>query len=80
MPDALTQLLDDLATGRLKVVDLTQSLGPETPVIELPPMFAASPGLTIEVISRYDERGPAWYWNTHMHQPKHSRSGLRRSW
>ena len=29
-----------------------------------PPMFASSPGLTIEVISRYDEKGPAWYWNT----------------
>jgi len=64
MPDALTQLLDELAAGRLTVVDLTQPLGPETPVIELPPMFAASPGLSVEVISHYDERGPAWYWNT----------------
>ena len=27
-------------------------------------MFAASPGVTIDVISRYDDRGPAWYWNT----------------
>lgn len=71
MPHALTQLLDDLATGQLRVVDLTQPLGPETPVIELPPMFAASPGLTVEVISRYDERGPAWYWNT-LHLGEHT--------
>src|SRR5687767_8219636 len=60
----LTQLVADLAAGRLTIVDLTQPLGPETPVIALPPIFAASPGVTIDVISRYDERGPAWYWNT----------------
>jgi kynurenine formamidase len=60
----LTQLIDDLNAGRLEVIDLTQPLGPSTPVIGLPPMFAASPGVTIEVISRYDDKGPAWYWNT----------------
>src|SRR5262249_55938659 len=60
----LTQLVEDLAAGRLKVVDLTQPLGPDTPVIDIPPMFAASPGVSIEVISRYDQQGPAWYWNT----------------
>ena len=64
MPSTLSQLIDDLAAGRLRIVDLTQRLGPETPVIGLPPIFAASPGVTIDVISRYDERGPAWYWNT----------------
>jgi kynurenine formamidase len=60
----LAQLVTDLAEGRLRVVDLTQSLGPETPVIELPPIFANSPGMTIEVVSQFDERGPGWYWNT----------------
>ena len=64
MSNALLQVIDDLAAGRLRVVDLTQPLGPRTPVIELPPMFAASPGCTIDVISRYDQRGPGWYWNT----------------
>jgi kynurenine formamidase len=60
----LTQLVDDLNAGRLTVIDLTQPLGPSTPVIGLPPIFASSPGVTIEPISRYDDRGPAWYWNT----------------
>ena len=60
----LAQLVDALNRGSLTIVDLTQPLGPETPVIGLPPMFAASPGVTIEVISKYDDRGPAWYWNT----------------
>jgi kynurenine formamidase len=64
MSTTLATLVDDLTTGRLRVVDLTQPLGPETPVIGLPPIFASSPGVTIDVISRYDERGPAWYWNT----------------
>jgi kynurenine formamidase len=67
----LTQLIDDLRSGRLEVVDLTQPLGPETPVIGLPPMFASSPGVTIDVISRYDENGPAWYWNA-LHLGEHT--------
>lgn len=60
----LSNLVADLAAGRIEVIDLTQPLGPDTPVIGLPPMFAASPGVSIDVISRYDETGPAWYWNT----------------
>ncbi len=64
MSDILLKLVDELNAGRLKVIDLTQPLGPDTPVINLPPMFASSPGVTMEVISRYDDKGPAWYWNT----------------
>ena len=60
----LTDLVAALGTGAVRVVDLTQPLGPETPVIGLPPQFGSSPGVTLEVISRFDERGPAWYWNT----------------
>ena len=60
----LTQLVAELDAGTLKVVDLTQPLGPDTPVIGLPPMFASSPGVTMEVISRFDDKGPGWYWNT----------------
>jgi kynurenine formamidase len=62
--NTLTQLVDDLNAGRLEIVDLTQPLGPDTPVIGLPPIFAPSPGVTVDVISRYDDKGPAWYWNT----------------
>jgi kynurenine formamidase len=64
MSDVLLQLVDELASGRLQVIDLTQPLGPDTPVIGLPPMFASSPGVTVETIARFDEGGPAWYWNT----------------
>ena len=46
----LSQLVDELARGTLNVIDLTQPLGPATPVIGLPPIFAPSPGVTIDAI------------------------------
>lgn len=67
----LTQLAAALRDERIKVVDLTQPLEPDTPVIELPPSFAPSPGFSMETISRYDDRGPAWYWNT-IHLGEHT--------
>lgn len=67
----LTQLIDELNAGRLRVVDLSHSLGPDTPVIGLPPIFGASPGVSMEVISRYDDKGPAWYWNV-IHMGEHT--------
>jgi kynurenine formamidase len=76
----LAQLVEELNAKRIRVVDLTTTLGPTTPVIDLPPIFAPSPGLTLTEISRYDSRGPAWYWNvltlgehtgTHFDAPIH---------
>jgi isatin hydrolase len=64
MTGVLTQLIEELNRGSVRIVDLTQPLEPATPVIELPPMFAPSPGVSIDPISRYDDKGPAWYWNT----------------
>ncbi len=67
-------------SGGIRVVDLTQTLKPSTPVIQLPPPFAPSDPFRISEISRYDERGPAWYWNnislgehtgTHFDAPCH---------
>src|SRR5438105_15341050 len=78
--DVLAQLLEELTTGKLKVVDLTSPLEPDTPVIDLPPIFAPSPGLTLTEISHYHNRGPARHWNvlntgehtgTHFHAPIH---------
>jgi kynurenine formamidase len=67
----LTQLVAELNAGTLKVVDLTQPLGPDTPVIGLPAQFGSSPGVTMEVISRFDDKGPAWYWNV-LHLGEHT--------
>lgn len=67
----LSLLVEELNHGRIKVVDLTQPLGPDTPVIDLPPVFASSPPFSMETISCYDDKGPAWYWNT-IHLGEHT--------
>jgi kynurenine formamidase len=71
MSTVLEQLAAALVDGSVRVVDLTQPLGPDTPVIGLPPQFGASPGVTMDVISHYDAKGPAWYWNT-LHLGEHT--------
>ncbi len=69
-----------LTGGRIDVVDLTAPLSADTPVIQLPPPFGQTATFQLEEISRYDERGPAWYWNnvrtgehtgTHFDAPVH---------
>src|SRR5947209_9587575 len=60
----VTDLVSGRADGSVEIVDLTQPLNESTPVIQLPPPFANTPGLTREEISRYDDRGPAWAWYT----------------
>ncbi len=67
----LSLLVEELNKGRIKVVDLTQPLGPDTPVISLPPQFSQSPPFSMETISRYNDQGPAWYWNT-IHLGEHT--------
>jgi len=76
----LSSFAEALATGRVEVVDLTAPLSSETPVIQLPPQFAQTAPFELEELSRYDDRGPAWYWNnirtgehtgTHFDAPNH---------
>jgi kynurenine formamidase len=73
-----------IASGTIRVIDLTQTLSPEFPTIVLPPEFGQGAPFRLEEISRYDERGPAWYWNnftvgehtgTHFDAPIHWVSG-----
>jgi isatin hydrolase len=80
----LAQLLEELQAGRLRVVDLTQPLSPQTPLLPLPPEWNNTPAFKIWELSHYDERGPAWYWNafetgehtgTHFDAPVHWVSG-----
>ena len=80
----LATLLEELTAGRLRVVDLTQPLSPQTPLLPLPSQWNNTPAFRIWELSRYDERGPAWYWNgfetgehtgTHFDAPVHWVSG-----
>ena len=59
----LSNLLTELADSSVAIVDLTAPLSDRTPIIQLPPPFANTQGFSLQEISRYDERGPAWYWN-----------------
>jgi kynurenine formamidase len=62
--DPISDLAAALAGGGVRIVDLTQPLSEGTPVLQLPPPFANTPGLTRELISEYDDKGPAWAWYT----------------
>ncbi len=76
----LARLLAALEGGEVEIVDLTAPLSERTPIIQLPPPFANTRGFELQEISRYDARGPAWYWNnfsagehvgTHFDAPVH---------
>jgi kynurenine formamidase len=80
----LAALVDALNSGTVEVVDLTQPLAEATPILTLPEPFANTRGFKLHEISRYDERGPGWYWNnfesgehvgTHFDAPIHWASG-----
>ncbi len=76
----LSDLLGALDDGSVEVVDLTAPLTATTPVLALPEPFGQTSPFALTEISRYDERGPAWYWNnistgehtgTHFDAPIH---------
>lgn len=80
----LAEFSDALMSGAIKTIDLTHTLEPEFPTLILPEEFGQCAGFEIEEVSRYDERGPAWYWRkfscnehtgTHFDAPVHWISG-----
>ena len=80
MNESLQRFAADIAARTLRVVDLTHTLSPDFPTLLLPPEFGQAWAFKQERISRYDEAGPAWYWNnfscsehtgTHFDAPAH---------
>ena len=76
----LTDLAAALTSGSVEVVDLTAPLSSTTPILQLPEPFGNTVPFTLSEISRYDDRGPGWYWNnftsgehtgTHFDAPNH---------
>jgi kynurenine formamidase len=76
----LQALVSGVSGGTIEVVDLTAPLSSDTPILKLPEPFADTVPFSLEEISRYDDRGPAWYWNnirtgehtgTHLDAPVH---------
>ena len=84
MSDHLANFAAAIASGEVRVVDLTHTLDPDFPVIVLPPEFGQCARFRMEEVSAYDERGPAWKWHnlhlsehtgTHFDAPAHWISG-----
>jgi kynurenine formamidase len=76
-----------IRAATVEVIDLTAKLDATTPVIRLPEPFGNTKPFALHEISRYDERGPAWYWNdistgehtgTHFDAPVHWATGAGR--
>ena len=76
----LSALADAIRSASVEVIDLTAPLTSSTPVIMLPEPFGNTKPFALHEISRYDDRGPAWYWNdittgehtgTHFDAPVH---------
>lgn len=80
----LEALAGAMSAGEIETVDLTHTLDADFPVIVLPPEFGQCARFRVEEVSRYDERGPGWYWRnfscgehtgTHFDAPIHWISG-----
>lgn len=76
----LRELVEAIKGGTVEVVDLTAPLSEATPILMLPEPFGNTVPFRLTEISRYDDRGPAWYWNdittgehtgTHFDAPVH---------
>jgi len=76
----LSALAEAIRSATVDVIDLTAPLSSSTPILKLPEPFGNTVPFTLHEISRYDERGPAWYWNdistgehtgTHFDAPIH---------
>jgi kynurenine formamidase len=76
----LSALAEAIRGATVAVIDLTAPLSSSTPVLKLPEPFGNTVSFALHEISRYDERGPAWYWNdittgehtgTHFDAPVH---------
>lgn len=78
----LENLITAIASNQVRLVDLTRTLNEETPILPLPAQFkwGESWPFSKQQISKYDEQGPAWYWNnikcgehtgTHFDAPIH---------
>jgi len=76
----LASLIDAISSGAIEVVDLTAPLSAETPILKLPEPLGNTWRFSLSEISRYNEAGPAWYWNnittgehtgTHLDAPIH---------
>ena len=56
---ALQAFAAGVSSGKIRTIDLTQTLSADTPTLVLPPPFGQCAPFKMEEISHYDERGVA---------------------
>jgi kynurenine formamidase len=80
----LTDLVAAISSDAIEVIDLTAPLSSQTPILKLPDPLGQTWRFELHEISRYNDPGPAWYWNniktgehtgTHLDAPIHWISG-----
>ncbi|WP_433875597.1 cyclase family protein [Sinomonas atrocyanea] len=80
----LPTLIESLAAGTTRVVDLTNRLSSQTPTLRLPEPFANLVDFSLEEVSAYNEPGPFWkhhnistgeHIGTHLDAPVHWATG-----
>ena len=81
----LAALASAVSSEEIKIVDLSCTLGPDTPLLKLPEEVGKNtPQIEIHNISNFDDDGPYWNWNwlkigehsgTHFDAPVHWISG-----
>jgi len=76
----LADLVAAISSDAIDVIDLTAPLSAQTPILKLPEPLGQTWRFGLTEISRYNEAGPAWYWNnittgehtgTHLDAPIH---------
>ncbi|MBL5974539.1 MAG: cyclase family protein [Candidatus Leucobacter sulfamidivorax] len=79
-----TDIAAALASGGIRIVDLTNTLSADTPTLRLPDPFSNLIDFSIEEVSAYNEPGPFWkhhnihtgeHIGTHIDAPVHWISG-----
>lgn len=67
----LSALGASIVDGSVSIIDLTSPLHSGTPILGLPPEMGQTATFSLELISEYDDKGPAWYWNN-FHTGEHT--------
>ncbi|MCX5043812.1 cyclase family protein [Aldersonia sp. NBC_00410] len=71
----LADLVGQIGSGAVEVLDLTAPLSAATPILHLPEPFGNTISASLEPISDFDDDGPMWSWNN-LHTGEHTGTHL----
>ncbi len=71
----LADLVGQIGSGAVEVLDLTAPRSAATPILHLPEPFGNTISASLEPISDFDDDGPMWSWNN-LHTGEHTGTHL----